>query len=414
MLTRFTSALLAAPLAFLALAGGTPDAVPRCTVETTTEVVADAALVALGSDGSVRLKRPAKSFAAGQFVGLRQEGRPRPAPSQRDFVRLSHGDHIPLRPGAPVRLEADRLYLTPAAPLTPEGDAEVNVYAPYVACYFRVLPAGASDADLFFARLAREPRMRDVAFLRSGDRVEGKVIALNPDEGCRVRGASKDITVPWTKLAGIAWSTTRQAKPRRRGPITHAVLDQSARLNCTRLTFDGKRWSGRTWFGLNFGLPASALIAAEVRGGPAVDLSELKPTRYEHTPYLNVRWPLTLDAAPSGRPIRLGGSTFDRGLGLHTAAQVTYDLAGKYRRFEAVAGLDDRAGPRGRARLAVLIDGKRHDLDGGHEFRAGDVPAVVRLDLRGARTLTLIAEFGVFGGVQGEACWGNARLIKDQ
>ena len=60
-----------------------------------------------------------------------------------------------------------------------------------------------------------------------------------------------------------------------------------------------------------------------------------------------------------------GESTFDRGVGLHAECTVTYALAGKYRRFETLAGLDARTGIQGNAQLVVLIDGKEQPLANG-------------------------------------------------
>src|SRR5262249_47929596 len=126
---------------------------------------------------------------------------------------------------------------------------------------------------------------------------------------------------------------------------------------------DGQTLTGKTLFGAAVSIPAKDLVALYVFQGRAVYLSDLKPRRYEHTPYLDVAWPYVADGSVAGRMLRVGGSVYDKGLGLHSASRLTYDLAGGYRRFEALVGLDDRSGRGGSARVQVLLDGKATAFD---------------------------------------------------
>src|SRR5262249_59921721 len=119
--------------------------------------------------------------------------------------------------------------------------------------------------------------------------------------------------------------------------------------------------------------PLDDVIALSVQGGAAVYLSELKAKKFEHNPYLGASWPYVLDGSVDRRDLRLGGSVFDRGVGLHTDSRLTYDLGGRYRRFEALVGLDERTGKAGSARVGVLVDGKPADL-GKKELTGPDAP----------------------------------------
>ncbi len=87
--------------------------------------------------------------------------------------------------------------------------------------------------------------------------------------------------------------------------------------------------------------------------------------------------------------------------------RVTYRLDGKFARFEAVVGLDPAVGRKGRARLALIVDGKRHPLADGKELTADDAPLVVRQDVHGARMLSLVVDNGSFGDVQTRVNWGG-------
>jgi hypothetical protein len=138
----------------------------------------------------------------------------------------------------------------------------------------------------------------------------------------------------------------------------------------------------------------------------------LTPARYEHRPYLGAAWPLVKDAAADNHPLRIHGSTYEKGLGTHAPCRVTYALDGKYQRFDAVVGVDSATSPRGRAKVAVEIDGKRSELNGGKELTSETAPVEVRLNVAGARTLTLIVELGAFGDVQANVNWAKARLVR--
>ena len=81
------------------------------------------------------------------------------------------------------------------------------------------------------------------------------------------------------------------------------------------------------------------------------------------------------------------------------------------RRFEALVGLDDRGGREGSVRVRVLADGKPLDLGDDHELTAGDSLSV-RVDVTGAKELTLEVDFGKGGPVQDHVDWVDARFVK--
>src|SRR6202040_3867125 len=95
------------------------------------------------------------------------------------------------------------------------------------------------------------------------------------------------------KLAGVAFASTGLARPRPKKLHALAVLSGGARVDFASLRYDAgpKRWTGRTATGDDVSIAAAGLIALDLLLGGAVYLSELKPLRYEHTPYLGIRWP---------------------------------------------------------------------------------------------------------------------------
>ena len=114
----------------------------------------------------------------------------------------------------------------------------------------------------------------------------------------------------------------------------------------------------------------------------------------------------------AGYDLRVASNTFDKGIGLHAESKLTYDLSAGYQWFEALVGLDDHTGREGTAVIEVLVDGKPQDLGASRELsRPGD-PKSIRVNVAGARELTLAVKFGRRGDVQDHVDWVDARLIK--
>jgi hypothetical protein len=388
---------------------------PRFTIETPAESRSGCALIAMGETGALQVEQTGTRARLPGYIGIRQEGRKLPALLTRNFVSLTNGDRLPLDPDAAVSLEDSRLHVWPAKSLPSARADGLKLFAPNVVLLFWALPDGVDDVERFFARLQEDPRKRDAVYLHNGDRVEGTVTALSAKVGCVVTTDGRKVQTPWSQLAGIAWNTDRQARLRTKKPYARAVLQGGARVNFLELRFEEKtrRWVGKTQFGASLKLPEASVLAVDMRQGLAVDLADLTPARYEHQPYLGVAWPLMKAAAASGRPLLLNGSTYEKGLGTHAPCRVAYKLDGKYQRFDALVGIDDSS-RRGRARVAIELDGKRLELNEGKQWTSQTAPVFVRLDVRKVRTLTLVVELGSFGDVQAHVNWANARLIKKE
>ncbi len=104
-------------------------------------------------------------------------------------------------------------------------------------------------------------------------------------------------------------------------------------------------------------------------------------------------WNHALDACVTGAPLRSGGRTYRRGIGMHAPTSVTWALEGDYAFLRASVGIDDSsllhpAEARGSVLFRVRLDGEIAWESG--VLRGGDTPqAVPALELAGKRELTL-------------------------
>ena len=385
MLDNLTRAIL---LILLVCGAAHSQGPTRFTVETADGTHKAVELVALTDTRVLTIVEAGRRRTLERWIEMHRENQKLPALLDRDFALLTNGDRIPLQPATPALLEDGRLILRCAKTLPGATQKALSVYAPHVALLFWSFPDGIDDADLFFARLQRETRKRDVVYLKNGDRIEGNIFALADKTGCVSAGEGRKTQTPWANIAGIAWNTDRQARLRTKKSYYRVVLDGGARVNFLDLRFDEKtrRWLGTTQFGANLEMPDSAILAIDERQGQTVDLSDLTYTRYEHRPYLGATWPLVLDAGATGHSLRLDASFYEKGLGTHASCSVAYKLNGQYQRLRQHRRHRPRARPRGRVRLFVELDGKRTDLNSGKEITARDAPLQIRLDVGGVRT----------------------------
>lgn len=404
--------LLIAPSAF---GQGKP---PELVFHAVSGTLAPAPLAELGPDFALRTAdaNPAR-LPAGALISMRQNARPIPAFLCQNVLILTNGDRVPVRPAGSFKLDQDRLYFQPASPFQPAEPLNLSVNFASVLALGDA--SGYDDQERFLARLQREARPKDVILLADGDKLEGNLKSLDAEQGATLDVGGQDRQVPLAKMRALAFNTEFRIQPRVKGPFAHVVLDGGGRLGLSQVRFDaGKAMlTGKPLFGgPMIRVPLTSVFVLDVRQGPAVYLSDL-PGVYQSTSYLGVSWPLVKDANVSALPMRLGQSTFDKGLGMHSPSKVTYKLDGKYSRFEALAGLDERDGRLGRARLKVLVDGKERSLSGEPKEDASlrtrhDGPLQIRLDMRGAKELTLVVEVADFGDVQAQVNWANARLIR--
>jgi hypothetical protein len=110
-----------------------------------------------------------------------------------------------------------------------------------------------------------------------------------------------------------------------------------------------------------------------------------------------------------GNPIQIGGTRFDKGLGVHAASSVSVQLDGRYKRFTSQVGVDDEVGSGGSVAFEVVADGK---VIATTPVMTGNDPArAIDVDVTSVRELTLRVTDGGNGNGNDHADWADARLV---
>jgi hypothetical protein len=138
-------------------------------------------------------------------------------------------------------------------------------------------------------------------------------------------------------------------------------------------------------------------------------LSDLDPIDVKETALFGDPAPWRRDAMVLGGPLRLGGKTYARGLGVQAKSRLEFVLGGRWRALFLRCGIDDAAGGEGDAVFRVLGDGK---VLAEVRRRHGEAPAPLRLGVDGVDRLVLEALPGD-SWVSDFCDWAEARVFDE-
>jgi hypothetical protein len=351
-------------------------------------------------------KGEGRRLAAGDWLSLRRADLPLPDFPTDEHLVLGNGDRFPV---TGLRLDDEKLHFRHDALA---GGKETSLPLSTAAMVWRLPPQGVVSAEKLRHRLLRAKRSKDVVLLRNGDAVEGTLLSIKGGRAA-LEINNKPVPVLWEQVSAIALSTELlERQPAKGARARVALAGAGGRLTLVSASSDGESLTGRTAFGAALRVPLEQVAGLDYFSDNVVSLSDLKPAKYEYSPYLDARWPLGVDSTAAGGDLRVGGAAYDRGVGLHAGGRVSYALGGAYRTFEALVGLDDRDGRLGRAKVRVLVDGRPAEAGTKGVLTHAGGPLALRVDVSGAKELTLEVRPADRGPVQGVVNWANARLLR--
>ncbi|CAN5645722.1 hypothetical protein BH09PLA1_BH09PLA1_06050 [soil metagenome] len=202
-------------------------------------------------------------------------------------------------------------------------------------------------------------------------------------------------TLPFTVL-GVAGMTR----------LLSAPLQQT--IGQTVYTFSGWSDGGAATHNIAFPLSDTTYTATYSAAAPTY-LSSFGPTTA-----INGWGPYERDrsngeqAATDGRTITLNGVTFTKGLGVHAASDLRYNLAGGYGRFQAQVGVDDEVGSQGSVIFQVFADGTKI-FDSGVMTGASTTKSI-DVDVTGKNILQLVVDPNGVNSYD-HADWADAKLL---
>lgn len=267
------------------------------------------------------------------------------------------------------------------------------------------------DAAKMRAAMLSNKTKSDVSFSMNGDQMPGILVGFEPDK-IKLKASLGEMPLETARLFGVSFAT------RKRPPPPASLL---AVARCT----DGSVVTGTLVASKGGGVKLALLAGPEVeiaeahlielgfRQGKLVYLSDLDPASEERRPYFtgDHTWPHQRDKSYDRKPIRLGGKVYRKGLGMFAGMKLAYQLGGEFKKFAALAGIDDAdEHHQGDVTVRVLADGKEVFKKAGVTRKSG--PVKINLSVAGVKTLELAVDFGgnmLFGDITD---WADAHVIR--
>ncbi len=312
--------------------------------------------------------------------------------------------------GAVLGGDAQGLRIEPDL-LTPEGGGALSLPTARVAGLVFRLPLDPCQRDRLLDRLTEgvaEGGARLI--LVNGDEVAGRLRGIQED-AVALDSELGEVRVELHRARALLLGPRAQDAAARGGLRAWAGLRDGSRLLVEDLGLGDDSLRLALAGGLKLSAQPRDLVFLQPLGGRATYLSDLDPAASRFVPFFNLPWPpYRKDRSVAGSRLRAGGRIYLKGLGVHSASQVTYELDGSYARFDGELAIDDSARGRGSVRFRVYLDGEPKFTS--PPVRGGDPPVPVSIDLAGAKRMELIVVFGERADEMDRADWLDARVVK--
>ena len=169
--------------------------------------------------------------------------------------------------------------------------------------------------------------------------------------------------------------------------------------------------------GANIKVATTALASVDLSSDKIRYLSDMEPRDYKFEPFFlrdgteEILYHYRRDMNRDGRPLRLGDKVYARGLFIHSKSTLTYRVDKKFRRFQAVMGIDQDVARRGRGTTDVTISADGRVLL-ETKVTWETPPQELNLDIAGARELKILVDDGGDTNLSDWLDLADARVIK--
>lgn len=261
---------------------------------------------------------------------------------------------------------------------------------------------------------------RDMLVIANGDTLDylGGIVRAVREQEVDFELDGDVLAVRRSKVFAIRYYRSSRAEPAR--PLARLTDDNGSTwaLQQATLSDSENEIQLKTVAGLHLIFPLEAVARIEFAGAGLVFLSDLTANSSHWTPYfgregtipsLEKLYRPRTDTTLDSNPIVLDGIQYERGLALHSRTEMTYRLPEPFKRFQALAGIDDRLRPRGNVQLRILGDDRvLYDAN----IAGTDSATPIDVSLKGVRTLTILVDFGSDLDLGDHLILAEAKLLK--
>ena len=287
------------------------------------------------------------------------------------------------------------------------------------------LAASDSKIDHEWEQLLERTSKKDMVAIRKGDVLDhlDGVIGSLTEATLQFQLDGEDIPVKREKVFGLIYSKRESTAKKAVGQLT---LSGDDRLAVRQIAWNGSTWKVRLVSGLDLEVSPEQFRSLDYGASKFTYLSDLEPRNVKYTPFYDYPgtyvWEYRRDKDFDGKTIRVGTKSYDKGLAIHSQAQLKYRLGGDYRRFQAVMGIGDEI-QQGNSDVIIKADNKivfqgvakTNEADQNGTIRRPP-PQLLDIDVTGIVELEIFVGFGDEPGLnldKGDRVYfANARLVR--
>lgn len=300
----------------------------------------------------------------------------------------------------------------PLPPEIPENFPGLGQYPRLLAALAQAQAGGNADGANGSAKALSFGR-RDRAVYHNLDEIAGRLVRLGNDMAM-IGNATPNraaLRLVELKCEPIAAPSDEEQQF---GPEYIVRLRGGDVLRGRVLGLDENALTLRTRFAGDLALSRETLAVLFPAGGDGRGIAWLSaavPAKSVHTPVFDAQFPARANLSIGGNLIEFNGEPCDRGWGVHSKSELAFALDGKPgKRFVALCGIDDETAGRGAAVAKVLLDGA--EAWASPELKPGEAPQFVDVELKAAKTLTLVVDYGPDNDDEADhAGWGWAAIV---
>jgi len=253
----------------------------------------------------------------------------------------------------------------------------------------RLAPADSVVADAW-ADLQKRDFDSDTLVIRKGDILDhlSGVIGDIDEEQVKFFLDGDELEIAREKVFALLF---HQRNPRKRRSTCNVFLTDGSQMLARDVELLGEAAEVRLSAYGELKIPLDRLLRLDYSQGKVVYLSDMEPRDVEYVPFFDITWKYRRDQNLDGGPIRLGNKSYEKGLSIHSRTTLRYRLAGDYRRFRAVMGIDRVVDGRGHVKVVISAD---DNVLLETTVSGADDPRPLELDVTDVRDLTILVDFG--------------------
>jgi hypothetical protein len=250
---------------------------------------------------------------------------------------------------------------------------------------------------------------QDRLLIRTGDGVQSLDGLLHSvdDENVVFEWRKKKQTLPRSRAYAVVLAGVAAAKPKD-GQCLVSLRDGSTIFG-TIASLAGGQLKLIPAGDDSLTLPWTDVAGLSIRSDRIRFLSEMKPSKVVEQAIVGLQRSWRPNQSVGGRPLTLAKKQFKSGLGVHSYCSLTFAVPADFDLLTATIGIDDEATGGGDCIFVVLADGKEVFR---RRVRAADKPFDLRVEVSGAKQVSLVVEPGADLDFSDHADWCDARLIK--